>query len=152
MTEVQRITDQLKRAFEGDAWHGSAVRELLADVSAKSAATRPIANAHSIWEIVNHVLAWHVGVRRRVEGEVVELTGVREWPPVSDTSASSWQVTLDTLEKSYRDLMSTVARLDDSHLYATVRGGTSTVYFQLHGLIQHDLYHAGQIALLKKAA
>jgi uncharacterized damage-inducible protein DinB len=151
MTEVQRITDQLKRAFEGDAWHGPAVRELLADVPAERAAARPIADAHSIWEIVNHILAWHVGVRRRVEGEVVELTGVREWPPVSDASASAWRATLDTLETSYRDLMSAVTRLDDSHLYATVRGGTSTVYFQLHGLIQHDLYHAGQIALLKKA-
>ena len=129
-----------------------AVRELVADVSAERAAARPIANAHSIWEIVNHIAVWHVGVRRRVEGEVVKLTGVQDWPPVSDTSASAWRVTLDTLEKSYRDMMSTVTRLDESRLYAAVPGRTHTVYFLLHGLIQHDLYHAGQIALLKKAA
>jgi len=68
MEETKRIADQLQRAFEGEAWHGPSLRELLAEVSAEKAASRPLALAHNIWEIVLHVAAWHGGVKRRLDG------------------------------------------------------------------------------------
>jgi hypothetical protein len=56
MSEIHRIADQLKRSLEGEAWHGPALRELLSGVTAKQAAARPLAGAHSIWEIVLHII------------------------------------------------------------------------------------------------
>ena len=69
MTEIERILDQLKRAYEGDAWHGPSVREALAGVTAQQAHARPLTNAHSIWELVHHIAVWENVGRRRLEGD-----------------------------------------------------------------------------------
>ena len=66
MTESVRLADQIRRAFEGNAWHGDSVLELLAGVDAKTAAAKPIKNAHSIWELLLHIAAWDDAVRRRI--------------------------------------------------------------------------------------
>jgi uncharacterized damage-inducible protein DinB len=68
MTEPFRLADQIRRAFEGNAWHGDSVVELLAGVDAKTAAARPIKNAHSIWEILLHIAAWDDVIVRRIGG------------------------------------------------------------------------------------
>ncbi len=151
MDEIKRIDDQLRRAFEGHAWHGPSLRELLADVTAEQATARSVSGAHSIWEIALHIAAWHEGVRRRVEGERVELSPEEDWPPVASTSEAAWQDALAVLERTHTDLRRTVSRLADARLQEMVAGKDHSVYVMLHGLIQHDLYHAGQIALLKKA-
>jgi uncharacterized damage-inducible protein DinB len=151
MDEIKRIDDQLRRAFEGHAWHGPSLRELLADVTAEQATARSVSGAHSIWEIALHIAAWHEGVRRRVEGERVELSPEEDWPPVASTSEAAWQDALAVLERTHTDLRRTVSRLADARLQEMVAGKDHSVYVMLHGLIQHDIYHAGQIALLKKA-
>ena len=151
MDELKRIDDQLRRGFEGHAWHGPSLRELLADVTAEQATARPVPGAHSIWEITLHIAAWHEGVRRRVEGERVELSPEEDWPPVASTSEVAWQDALAVLERTHTELRRTVSRLADARLQEMVVGKDHSVYVMLHGLIQHDLYHAGQIALLKKA-
>jgi uncharacterized damage-inducible protein DinB len=152
MSEVQRIEDQLRRAFEGNAWHGPSVRELLVDVAAKRAAARPITGAHSIWEIALHVATWDEVVRRRLAGEAIgDLPVDLDWPMVRDTSEDAWRKTVHDLEQSHRALCQAIARLDDARLAENVPGKGHSVYIELHGIIQHDLYHAGQIALLKKA-
>jgi uncharacterized damage-inducible protein DinB len=151
MNEMERISDQLRRAHEGDAWHGPALRELLADVSAERAARRPLAAAHSIWEIVLHVGVWESVVRRRLRGEVIQdLPAEQDWPPVTDTSEAAWAKAREDLESGHDELQQGMARLTDGQLVQTVLGQNYTVYVMLHGVIQHALYHAGQIALLKK--
>ena len=152
MSEAHRIEDQLRRAFEGNAWHGPSVRELLVDVTAKSASARPIVGAHSIWEIALHIATWDEVVRRRLEGEmIVDLPPEVDWPTVRDTSEEAWRKTVQDLERSHRALREAIARLDDARLAQGVPGKRHSVYIELHGIVQHDLYHAGQIALLKKA-
>jgi uncharacterized damage-inducible protein DinB len=151
MEELKRIRGQLKRAFEGTAWHGLSIQELLANVTAEMAAARPVAGAHTIWEIVLHIAAWEDAVRRRLEGDPAELSPEEDWPSVKDSSAAAWQDALSALERGHKQLRGAVARLRDDQLDATVAGQVYSVYFMLHGVIQHDLYHAGQIALLKKA-
>jgi uncharacterized damage-inducible protein DinB len=152
MTEIQRIEDQLRRAFNGQAWHGPAVRELLADVTAAQAAARPLSNAHSIWEIALHMATWEEVVRRRLQGErVADLPPEQDWPPVLDTGEAAWHTVIERLEWANRTLREAMAQLDDSHLAEKVAGKDHSVYIMLHGVIQHDLYHAGQIAILKKA-
>ncbi len=152
MKEVERIGEQLKRAFEGSAWHGPSVLEVLADVAAEKARARPLAGAHNIWEIVLHIAAWEGAARRRLTGDRAELSPEEDWPPVMDTSDDAWNQTLELLKTSHEQLRKELSGLADSRLENPIVEGASSVYATLHGVIQHDIYHAGQIALLKKGA
>lgn len=154
MSEVKRIGSQLKRAFEGVAWHGPSLREILAGVNAEQAASRPLGAAHSIWEIVLHIEVWQSAVRRGVEGEPMpaELSTEKDWPPVNDASEAAWQDALAKLESSNKRLRDALRNLTDADLDRIVEGRQYSFYFMLHGAVQHSLYHAGQIALLKRAS
>jgi uncharacterized damage-inducible protein DinB len=152
MSEIARIGSQLKRAFEGEAWHGPSLKELLAGVTAEQAAARPLAGSHSIWEIVLHIAAWESVARRRLEGETALIPSEEDWPTVKETSDTAWLEALTNLESGHRQLRATLRQLTDADLDKIVAGQQYSSYFLLHGVIQHDLYHAGQIALLKKAA
>ena len=149
--EIGRIAEQLRRAVEGEAWHGPSVLEILAGVDARTAAAHPLAAAHSIWEILNHVTAWTRAVHRRLDGEVVQLTGADDWPPVSDTSDAAWQAALASFRAAQQDLLAKLKSTSNDDLGMTVPGKKYSNSFMLHGLVQHHLYHAGQMALLKKA-
>ncbi len=87
MTETHRINSQLKRAYQGEAWHGPSLRELLDGVSAKQAAAKTVPNAHSIWELVKHIIAWEQIVKQRLEGKAVNsIPDEVNFPPVTDAS------------------------------------------------------------------
>jgi uncharacterized damage-inducible protein DinB len=153
MTEIERIADQLRRAHEGEAWHGPALKEILRGVTAEAAARRPIASAHSIWEIVLHVAVWESVVRRRLSGEVIgDLPPEQDWPPVGEKTEAAWKQALVDLDHSHAELQRVLVRLSDRQLTDAVPGPGYSVYYMVHGVVQHALYHAGQIALLKKAA
>lgn len=154
MSETARLADQIRRAFEGDAWHGDSIKELLAGVTADTAAAKPIKNAHSIWELVLHIAAWDDAVFRRIGGAAVELTKQQDFPPVTDTSLAAWRRTVSHLEQTHNQLIKAVAAFPDSRLQDQVPGKTEDYYdfcYMFSGIVQHELYHAGQIALLKKA-
>jgi uncharacterized damage-inducible protein DinB len=153
MTEVERIADQLRRAHEGGAWHGPALGELLRGADAATALHRPLAGAHNIWEILLHIGVWESIVRRRLSGEVIlEIPSEEDWPAVDETSEAAWKRTQEDFRAGYEQLQKALARLSDRQLAEPVPGMEYNNYFMLHGAIQHALYHAGQIALLKKAA
>src|SRR5262245_49262988 len=117
MSEIQRIEDQLGRAFEGHAWHGPAVRELLADVTAAKAAARPLSDAHNIWEIALHIATWEEVVRRRLQGEAVaDLPPEQDWPLVQDISEAAWRKVIDDLERGHRSLREAIARSGECSL------------------------------------
>ena len=151
MTETARIADQLRHAFEGGAWHGPSVLELLADVDAATAAAHPLPDVHSIWELVLHIAAWDDAVNRRiVTRKAVKLTDAQNFPPIKDKSKVAWKEALAGLKKTHDGLARTVAALPDARLTERVPGKSYNLYFMLHGVTQHELYHAGQIAILKK--
>ena len=153
MSEAARIADQLRRAFAGEAWHGDSVFEILAGVTAAQAAARPIKNAHSVWELVLHIAAWDGAVLRRMGGVAATLTDAENFPAVKDASDAAWREALAQVRRVHEDLVKTVAALPDSRLDEVVpgkEGAHYTFYYMLHGVVQHELYHAGQIALLKK--
>ncbi len=150
-SETARITDQLKRAFEGDAWHGPALLEILGDVDAAKAARSPIAYAHTIWELTLHVAGWDGVVVRRLRGEACTLEGEGNFPIIADTGQSAWKKAIETLKGNHEELIGEVSRMKDSRLAERVPGKDYDIYFMLHGAIQHALYHAGQMAILKKA-
>jgi uncharacterized damage-inducible protein DinB len=150
MSEAARIADQLRRAFSGNAWHGDSVFEILEGVTAAQAAAHPIKNGHSIWELVLHVAAWDGAVRRRLGGEALALSNEQNFPPVTDTSESAWGKALEHVRRVHDELVAAVSALPDSRLGERVPGENHDIYQKLHGVVQHELYHAGQIALLKK--
>ena len=150
MSEVERIQDQLIRAFQGEAWHGPSVKETLAGVTAAKAIAKPLANTHCIWEIVLHITAWQEAVRRRLQGETIELTEQQDWPPVRETTEVAWSGALTALESAHSHLLTALSHLTDEQLAQKAAGSNYSNYFMLHGVIQHNLFHAGQIAVLKK--
>ena len=150
MDEIAGLTDQLRRSFVAEAWHGPSVLEILADVNAAQAARRPLPAAHSIWEIVLHMTTWKDAVRRRALGEQVPVTPEQDWPPVRETSDAAWAAALAGLRAAHADLVGVVGGLSARRLEEPLVPGGNTGYVQLHGIVQHDLYHAGQIILLKR--
>ena len=155
-SELSRIAAELQRAYNGDAWHGPCLTKILKDVPHLDAKRKPIAGAHSVWELVHHLTAWNHIVRRRFLGELVKVTPEQDWPPVKDFSSAAWQADLAALDESFRAFISALKRTakgpnSDSVLLKTVRGKRHTMYVMLHGAVQHNLYHAGQMAILRKA-
>jgi len=148
--ETERILGMLKRSFSGDAWHGDSVMKIVNGITAEQAATKPVAGAHSIWELVQHIAVWEDVVRRRLHGETVLPTPEEDWPPVRTTDAGAWKNLVEKLKSGHAALEKTVADLSDDRLDDIVPAKDYNVYTMLHGIIQHDLYHAGQIAVLKK--
>jgi uncharacterized damage-inducible protein DinB len=153
MNESERILDQLKRAYEGPAWHGPAVREALAGVTAAQAHARLLSNAHTIRELVQHIAVWEDVGRRRLLGDraQINISSTEDWPPAEDTSESAWEQAKAILDQGHQALVEVVSQVSELRLDEPILEGMSTVYVTLHGVIQHDLYHAGQIAMLKKA-
>jgi len=152
MTETHRINSQLKRVYQGEAWHGPSLREILDGVTAEQAAAKPIPNAHSIWELVNHIIAWEQIAQRRLDGDPMKNPSDDvNFPPVGDASEAAWDGTLKALEASNQSLRDAIKKIDDAKLDEIVPEASYSNYALLHGVIQHDLYHAGQIAILKKA-
>ena len=157
--EAARIADQLRRAqvggedeARGEAWHGPAVETLLADIDAARAAARPVPGAHSIWELVQHMTVWLETIRRRLEeNRAIELTPEEDWSPVRATGDQNWQALLERHRRAAEDLRRLIEGLDDSRLEQGVAGKEYNAYVMLHGIIQHELYHTGQIALVKRA-
>jgi uncharacterized damage-inducible protein DinB len=149
---MQRLEQQLRTTLEGGSWHGSAVLELLAGVTPEQASARPIPGAHTIWELVLHLSGAYRLVRRRMKGDERPLSPEEDWPAVPNVSPSTWRHAIDTLRKlnaeMRRALLTFPAERLDEPLVSTA---PYSAYAQFIGLTQHDLYHAGQIALLKRA-
>ncbi len=158
--EGSRIADQLRRALmggddeeaQGEAWHGPAVETLLADLDAARAAARPVPGAHTIWEVLQHMTVWLETVRIRVEEDrPYAPTAQQDWSEVTDTSEAAWQALLERHRRAGDALEQVIEQLPDRRLDLGVAGKAYNGYVMLHGIIQHEIYHAGQIALLKRA-
>ena len=153
MAETARIADQLHRAFSGEAWHGDSLLEILDGVTAAQASAHPVPHAHSIWELVLHITAWDGAVLRRMGGEAVELSPEQNFPPARDTGETAWRKAVEHARHVHEELVRAVAQFPDARLGDRVpgkQGAHYNFYYMLHGVVQHELYHAGQIALLKK--
>ncbi len=157
MNEIERITDELQRALYGETWHGPSLTDALTDVTAAQAAAKPLPSAHSIWEIVLHLTFWAETVGRRLDSAapVTVAEGSADWPGIGSTAGDAtedaWHQAVSRLEDAHRELSRQLAALPEAKLAEAVPGKGYDAYVMLHGLAQHDAYHAGQIALLKKA-
>ena len=149
-SEPALIAEQLRRAFDGDAWHGPALLELLQDVDAAMAAAKPLADVHSIWELVLHIAVWDEAGCRRLAGEKWQPAGTANFPLVPKPTEAAWRKTVAHAKRAHDVLVKMVAALPESRLRERVPGKKYDFYHMLQGIAQHELYHAGQIAILKK--
>jgi uncharacterized damage-inducible protein DinB len=150
--EIVRLVDQFERVYAGNAWHGDPLRTVLTDVEADLAVTHPVPGVHSIWELVDHIAWWLDAAARRLGGEVVEALHDEDWPPTPKPGDAAWATALANLQAAHERLLVAVRRLGEMGLEGPVPGKDYTKYVLLHGLLQHTLYHMGQIGLLKRAA
>lgn len=149
MNESERIAGHLHGVFFARAWHGPSVKEALDGVSAETAAAKPLPGTHSIWELVHHLHAWIAEADATVRGKKYEtLKGDKDWPPVTDVSRASWEKTLTELEQSEASLEEAIRAFPPEKLGQ----GHKSFYYLLHGIGEHNAYHAAQIVLLKKMA
>lgn len=146
------MAESLQRSVSGPMWHGPSLADLLGDVTAADAAARPVPAGHSIWELVHHLTAWTEIARQRLSpSKPPDPTPEQDWPPVRDTSAEAWRAAVERLKTAHRELAADVAALDDATIVSRLPGRDHNMLAMLHGIIEHDAYHGGQIALLKRA-
>jgi uncharacterized damage-inducible protein DinB len=132
--------------------------DILTDVDHAQAAAHALPGAHSIWEIVLHMTSWKNEVRRRIGGAKPAVPLEGDWPQPPETpGAEAWANAMQALDAAHRALVAAVSIVRDEALSAAPKeprdleaGQGVTWYVLLHGLAQHDTYHSGQIALLKK--
>jgi uncharacterized damage-inducible protein DinB len=160
MSEITRLLDQIRRAFDGEPWSGPSLLSTLDGLTAAQAAQRPVATAHSIWEITRHAGVWaEVARRRLIEEKLVQVSDAEDWPPQPENPAEAdWQAVLEDLRNAHEQLLAAASNVPDEVLDRPINtvvdalvGYGSSIYVTLHGVAQHYLYHAGQIALLRKA-
>ena len=150
-SEIERLVEQLERSFEGGAWHGPSVLEVLQDVTPEAAYAHPVAGAHSIWELVLHLGATYRLVLRRLEGNREMLTPAEDWVSAPEPTASNWSEAIRSLRQLNQQVRQAVLRFEPGKLdQPLIPDPPYTAYTQFIGITQHDLYHAGQIAILKK--
>ena len=151
MTETQRILEHYDRTMHGDAWYSYPVWQVLDGISVEKAAMRPLANAHSIWEIVGHMAFWEEVAARRLGGLRAGLEEDRNFPAMPEATEVNWQKTLEEFRASNQAFREALQKLDPARLNELSAAGERSFYDEAHGLIEHHVYHAGQIALLAKA-
>jgi len=153
MSEINRIVDQLKRSYMGEAWHGPSLMELLNEVDFEMASTHKLNNVHNIWEILLHISAWIKFTRKTLDDEPLptRLDETEDWPPISNVNSKNWEDSVKSFQNENELLLKKLSKIDDSKLSDIVPGRNYSYYFLLHGVVQHNLYHAGQISLIKSS-
>ena len=150
MNAIERMVTQLHHTYRGPSWHGPTLVELLADVKADEAGQVVLPNVHSIWEIVLHAGAWKRAARQRIDGDPANLQGDADWPRVVDTSYRAWGDALADLDAAHAALEARVRQMSEADLDRKAPNPQVNLFQTLHGVMEHDIYHAGQIAILKK--
>jgi uncharacterized damage-inducible protein DinB len=152
-TEVNRIQQLLKNSWDGPMWHGTNLKEALKGVDSEKAFRKPAAGSHNIYELVMHLYCWRNFVSQHLQGNAdfkVELNSAVDWPTQYEISETSWTEALQLLEKSQSELVEAFSKFDEARLDEPMHGRKFSWYDFIHGVIEHDIYHSAQIAVLKR--
>ena len=147
--EISTLTDALGQAFDARAWHGTPLRRALRGLTPRQALWRPSRGRHNIWELILHTAYWKYMVRRRLSGETDSFPRPgANWPRLPDTTdARALRQDILLLRRQHERLVATVRRFPTARLRR--KGARWTPLEQILGVASHDLYHCGQIQLLK---
>jgi uncharacterized damage-inducible protein DinB len=152
MSETTHVGEMLQRAYAGNAWHGPGLRRLLGEITAEQAAAHPVRGAHSIWETAFHLAIQEDAARRRLEGEAMPVLAEEEsWPLVPDVTPEAWHRTLECVDSIHNALGRALDKFPEARLKECVPGRDYPYYVLVHGIAQHELFHAGQVLVLMEA-
>jgi hypothetical protein len=143
----------LDQAYNRQSWHGTNLRGSIRGVTFRQAARRPEPGRHNIWELVVHAAYWKYAVLRRLTGQKrgsFPLEGSNFFARPVETSDRAWRKDIALLGRMHRDLREAIVALPPAQLHAKAKGAKTTNAFLIQGIAAHDLYHAGQIQLLKR--
>lgn len=153
--EIKILLDGIDQAYDHKAWHGTNLRGSLRGLSAERAAWRPAPNRHNIWEIVVHAAYWKYAVYRRLTGErrgSFPLNGSNWFKRPQELSAAAWQADVALLATMHKNLRAAIAKMKARTLPQIPANSKYSHLAMISGIAAHDLYHAGQIQLLKRLA
>jgi len=151
--EVRALVTIMDQAYDRHSWHGTNLRGSIRGLSAEQAAWRPAPGRHNVWELVVHAAYWKYAAWRRLTGAArgsfpEKGSNWFERPRVSGDAA--WRRDVAMLHQMHRQLREAAVLQDGRDVRRPLRGGTVTAFGLLSGVAAHDLYHAGQIQLLKR--
>ena len=155
MTTPEKLTTQLTQILSGDPWYGSNVYDILAQISFEAAYEKPPGSIHNIAEIVLHMIAWTEEVMDRMNGMTAGIPTSGDWPETGAPDEQKWQNYVDDLKLVNVNLLGVIQNFPPEQWDDPINDernrelGTGVSYEALiEGLIQHHVYHSGQIALL----
>ena len=150
MNKTEALIDQLKNTYKGRAWHGPSLMEILEDVDYKHAQRRPLFERHTIWEIVDHMTAWiTVPIMTLLSGVYPEVPPEKDWPPMGE-SEEEWQESKQKLGEAVNVLTTAISKMSDKKYDEIIIGKDYDYNTMLYGVLNHNLYHMGQLSILKK--
>ena len=147
------VLEAIDRAYNRQSWHGTNLRGSIRGVSFRTAARRPSPGRHNIWELVVHAAYWKYAVCRRLTGQKrgsFPLPGSNFFKRPVTMTERAWREDIALLDRMHRELREAIAGLPPAQLQRQARGSKVTNAFLRHGIAAHDLYHAGQIQLIKR--
>jgi hypothetical protein len=150
---IEQLLTIIDQAYDQRSWHGTNLRGSLRRVSSEQAAWRPSPKRHNIWEITVHAAYWKYAVRRRLRGESrgsFPIKGSNWFRRPQDPSEKGWKSDLDLLNQMHQSMREAIAALPSQELDYTPTGAKTSNFALIAGIAAHDLYHAGQIQLLKR--
>jgi uncharacterized damage-inducible protein DinB len=151
MTEIEQLVQRYDQTMSGDAWYGYPVWKILEGIDASCAAALLVPGTHNIWQLVMHMEFWERIAVRRFSGPArPEEDDAGNFPATPAPNEAEWQKTLESFRVSNNEFRQTISALDSSSLDKNTPGGQHSFRYELVGVIEHHIYHAGQIALLKK--
>lgn len=149
--EIESLSQEMWRGWQGDAWYGASLREALSGVTAEIALIRPSESVHNIWELVEHIFAWEDTLLRRLGGEKLDEPEEGDFPsPPPAPNDAAWERTLAKAERIHDRFLAACDEQTSESLERIVTGKEYNVRLMLHGALNHLAYHTGQIVLLKK--
>jgi len=151
MKETQRINKLFRDIYDGHPWIDVTILGTLKTLSGEKASKKISPHWNTIWEIVNHLISWRLNVLQRLQGKVLITPDTNYFVPVSDTSETAWQQTLSRLEESQKQWEMFLNDFLDDNFSKKYSVNSFSYYEHIHGVLQHDAYHLGQIILLSKA-
>jgi uncharacterized damage-inducible protein DinB len=151
--EVQQLLQIIDESYNQRAWHGTNLRGSIRGLTVELASWRPSHARHNIWEVVVHCAYWKYIVRRRILEEKrssFPLKGSNWFKRPAEKTEKAWRADIHLLEETHQSLRNAIAGLKSSDLKKKPFGGKWTNLQTISGIVSHDLYHAGQIQLLKR--
>lgn len=147
-----RLISSLKETFDGDPWYGTSLMKKIKETDLNTVNKKPATSSNSIAMIIQHILNWRVFAIEKLKGNYefdIQLNTKDDWEEIVIANEEEWLELLRKLQATQNELLRILKDIDDEVLSATTPGRTYNLGYLIEGIIQHDIYHLGQIAVIR---